>query len=983
MSMMSIEIAVKESVPFFINIFVLLMGVQTAITVALLWEIKGVTKSDIWNISLTGNIFCVLITLTQAALLYKLYISYASECMYLKASALLYIITHFLVNVALASLITPILRGIKINILKPKYIMFYISHVGVLYLVSLVTYSLEFPKISNYLPLYLFAGASLIVVIYFAYYFFILSKSYLKIGFVAKPAFIAGFGVLCFTCSILLAILYPFKHPSMLPDVFFNIFLYLISCIFSLMYYLRFGVEYPSLLQPKWKAYMPFDPVKMTAALTIAFLAVSAYFTTMEHGTPQFLSMLRSAFLPLLVLLAAIFTEVAIILTFLKNFAAGTALKYWHLLKSGLYIHIAATLYVFCLMFLLWNGISAYERLLFVIFAIVTFAFYLFYALDLKTLLSYQGIEPTFSKLDIARYFVCLYSAFLLILFSLNFTYGRTSLYVNLESRPAILFFILFFMTSFGTYLSMSHKGYEEVLRKNIWSELSYVSAFGAAAVVYAIYSSVAAVRSFPLRDLFFVGYFLVLLIEILSTAILSRAYKWYERRAEAKDIVELLNRYALAFLRVDFLKEIWEKIVDKYVPQDKQRYVRFDASSRTFHIDLDEKTRTTVAVAMLLEMFRSPPPRATTEEIPPERVKAEMKRVLREKALMLPEELMHELGEPSEYYPLLYLKTLWDLEERLRVFIPEFHLDTFFERLANINPAFREVSIREEYDGSSYELPGGLRFQRDDFLRYFKLFVRAVEERFPFRYSLLYDAVKKKIKEELHLYGFTLSELLDVVLTGINGIDNVLGGLVKNKSTLLLAEDSKAKNRMLVAFVAQGLKDGDGIIFASSKRASEEVLDDLEMSLNTFIDGGVIMIDLYRAAHTDEPPSSLIEEKHRLIVPLNKTLIQHGIVKSVKAYPKELHKRIVLDIYDDLLKYYNFNELFAILERQLDGFKRWNCTTFVTLSRKSVSVAELEKLERVFDNVFVLRGRDVDAKLFIEKLYGGVPSGVREIPVV
>ena len=952
-----------------INVFILSL-ILTSIL-----EAKRKTSSGLWNDLLLGTCFYIVktgiigIILTRLPDTYKLMLiilpySTATTCVFF---------VHYLI-------IKPLLKEIKF--MKPEYMSFYaiftaiywITFVKLAPIVSSFTFTLKAAPV-----IYIFIALYLFIVLYVIRYFIALFDNYRRIGFLEKPALLAAVSlipVIAYSVSlVIMCDIHSYYH--LLSG-------WIICFAVTVVSYFRFAVEYPSLLQPKWKAYMPFDPVKMTAALTMAFLAVSAYFTVMEHGTPQFLSMLRSAFLPLLVLLAAIFTEVAIILTFLKNFAAGTALKYWHLLKSGLYIHIAATLYVFCLMFLLWNGISAYERLLFVIFAIATFAFYLFYALDLKTLLSYQGIEPTFSKLDIARYFVCLYSAFFFILFSLNFTYGRTSLYVNLESRPAILFFILFFMTSFGSYLSMSHKGYEEVLRKNIWSELSYVSAFGAAAVVYAIYSSVAAVRSFPLRDLFFVGYFLVLLIEILSTAILSRAYKWYERRAEAKDIVELLNRYALAFLRVDFLKEIWEKIVDKYVPQDKQRYVRFDASSRTFHIDLDEKTRTTVAVAMLLEMFRSPPPRATTEEIPPERVKAETKSVLKEKVLVLPEELMHELGEPSEYYPLLYLKTLRDLEGRLRVFIPEFHLDTFFERLANINPAFREVSIREEeYDGSSYELPEGLRFQRDDFLRYFKLFVRAVEERFPFRYSLLYDAVKKKIKEELHLYDFTLSELLDVVLTGINGIDNVLGGLVKNKSTLLLAEDSKAKNRMLVAFVAQGLKDGDGIIFASSKRASEEVLDDLEMSLNTFIDGGVIMIDLYRAAHTDEPPSSLIEEKHKLIVPLNKTLIQHGIVKSVKAYPKELHKRIVLDIYDDLLKYYNFNELFAILERQLDGFKRWNCTTFVTLSQRSVSVAELEKLERVFDNVFVLRGRDVDAKLFIEKLYGGVPSGVREIPVV
>ncbi len=935
-------------------------------------EARRISRSKLWDDLITGNFIYMAKTMVVATFLYGLYSIHKSITLLIIIFYSTVVALNFFVQY---TLVKPLIK--KVSFMRKRYLVLYLLPLVVCWIyltkaIPLVT----LPEFKNYFIMGVMALFYIPLISYAIYYFSILWRAYAKIGFITKPALVAA--ICFFFAFIYFAFLFYISNP---PSDYYLLFAWIVLNFFVLSCYFRFAVEYPSLLQPKWKAYMPFDPVKITAALTMAFLAISIYFTAMEHGTPQFLSMLRSAFFPLLVPLAAIFTEVGIILTFLKSIASGTALKYWHFLKSGLYVHVAVTLYVFCLMFLFWNSIPAYERLLFVTFVVATFAFYLFYALDLKTLLSYQGIKPAFSKLDITRYFVCLYSLFFIILFSLNFTYGRTSLYINLESRPAILFFILFFMTSFGSYLSMSHKGYEEVLRKNIWSELSYISAFGAAMTVYVIYSSVAAMRDFPLRDLFFVGYFIVLLTEIVSTAALSRAYKRYEERAGVKDIVELLNRYALTFLRVDYLESIWERVAEKYLSPDKLRHARFDASSRMFHLDLDEKTRTTVAVAMLLEMFRNPPPRATTEEIPLESVKAEIRRVLKERVLMLPEELCHELGEPSEYYSCLYLKTLQDLAKQLKVFIPEFQLSAFFERLANVNSAFKEVSIEGEYDGSSYELPKGLRFQRDDFLRYFKLFVRAVEERFPFRYSLLYDAVKQKVQEELHLYGFTLGELLDVVPTGIDEIDNVLGGLVRSKATLLLTEDSKAKDRTLVAFSAQGLKDGDAVIIASSKRASEEVLDDLKMRLDAALeDMAVTIIDLYRAIHTDEQPSSLIEKEFGLIVPLNKTLIQHSIVKSIKAHPREHHKRLVLDIYDDLLRYYGFDELFNILVKQLDGFKRWSCTTFMTLSRKSLSVTELERLEKIFDNVFVLYGRDVDAKLLIEKLYGGMPSGVREI---
>jgi hypothetical protein len=169
----------------------------------------------------------------------------------------------------------------------------------------------------------------------------------------------------------------------------------------------------------------------------------------------------------------------------------------------------------------------------------------------------------------------------------------------------------------------------------------------------------------FPLRDLFFIAYFVVLIIEIAAIKSLIREKKIVKEEIEAKkkrkeDIADILNSYANKFFRVDFLEDLWEKTVDRYVPEAEVTKIGFDTSERRFHLEMtDEPTRLKIAVGILLGMHKFP----DIEQIANlnksiEETKEEIAEVLKEKVLMLPEDLRSQFDE-DVYYPILYEKEL------------------------------------------------------------------------------------------------------------------------------------------------------------------------------------------------------------------------------------------------------------------------------------------------------------------------------------
>ncbi|RMF91003.1 MAG: hypothetical protein D6733_02385, partial [Methanobacteriota archaeon] len=225
-------------------------------------------------------------------------------------------------------------------------------------------------------------------------------------------------------------------------------------------------------------------------------------------------------------------------------------------------------------------------------------------------------------------------------------------------------------------------------------------------------------------------------------------------------------------------------------------------------------------------------------------------------------------------------------------------------------------------------------------------------------------ESVKSEVDGRLSRYGFTLADVLSIVPTGVEELDAVLfGGVVKGTSNLLLSEERRAKNDMLLLFAKEGQRLGEPVIFATSRIPSKELLKTIQRLSGKL--EGLIVIDLYMAVHTENAVHLTVEEGPRIIIPAAILHLKQAIVKAVKKFPREMHKRVVLDVYTDLARYHELPEIHELIIKQVDGFRRWNCTSIITLSPELSS----EELERHFDNVFRLRGAGT---LEIKKLLGG-----------
>jgi KaiC/GvpD/RAD55 family RecA-like ATPase len=762
---------------------------------------------------------------------------------------------------------------------------------------------------------------------------------------------------------------------------YYIISFWLITVTFAFIYYARFGVDYPSILEPKWKIYVPSDVVKIAGTATLAFLSISLYFTVIEHGDPSFISLLKNIPLPFFFLLLLPSSAITMIFTFTKALSLKTKLRYWNYLRHATYLHILATFYVLCLSFLLWSSSTSLEKFIFSAIFVLAFAFYLFYALDLRMIGRSVGLKPVFDKTDAAADITLLSSLFFILLFSLSFTYQKDiQLFggINFESYPFMILFILSALFAFIAFLRVSKESFEELMRKNIWSHVSYFTSFAIAFYVYLIFRIKPEMQDFPLRDLFFIAYLAVLTIDILATRTLLREKESFKVELESVkkpngDISDLLNSYVDKFFRIDYLEDLWEKIQNTYVPNGAQAAIRFDPAERTFHLEkIDESTRLKVAVGMLLGLHGFPGmEKATLLKKSIEETKEEIMHTLEEKVLMLPDELRSEFDE-AVAYPLLFKKVVNDLLKPLKTFIPLTDQAGIFERLKKRDENF----FCFDFEKDEIRVKEGARFSRAVFVKLFRLYLEALEERFPFRRVLLYELVRDEIKKWLAPYDIMISDLLDVVPTGVEEMDEIMiGGLLRGTTTLFIAEETKAKQKVLLSFIKEGLLDGNNAIYATSKRPYHQIVGEL------LVDGGDIkkleILDFYEYLYTENPRSELVEEDHRLIVPFSKIQFRLSIVKTIKSQPKESSKIVVIDIYDDFSKYFGSREPFELLQSQIEGFKRWNCTSIIAIDPYSYLIKKegVDEVKKHFDNIILLSGDDKNVSAFIEKLYHGTPT--------
>jgi KaiC/GvpD/RAD55 family RecA-like ATPase len=415
----------------------------------------------------------------------------------------------------------------------------------------------------------------------------------------------------------------------------------------------------------------------------------------------------------------------------------------------------------------------------------------------------------------------------------------------------------------------------------------------------------------------------------------------------------------------------LWEKVRSKYITDAKLANISFDSPKREFHLEeVDEKTRLAVAVEMLLRMPEIPDvERVMVQRESLEKTKEEIVQILKEKILLLPEELLSEFDE-CRYYPLLLERAMNDLLTHLETFIPEDEHKMIFERLRRRDGLFNCIDFEKE----EIRIKEGTRFGRAAFLTLFKLYLEAVEEKFPFKRCLLRGLVKEEIKKELHPT-IAVGDVINIVPTGLKEIDMVIaGGFVKGSITLLITEETEAKQKLLLSFIKKGLTEGMSVIYATSKRPFQQIVGELLVDAESI--KNFVILDLYETLYTENRGDELIEEEQRVIVPLNKILFQRSVVKTIKSHQKDKPRIVIIDVYDDFSKYYSPEEIYEILQSQVEGLKRWNCTSLIVLDPQSYLMKRkgMDEVKKHFENILILSGGDKETTVVVEKLYHGTP---------
>ncbi|RCV64124.1 RecA-superfamily ATPase [Methanophagales archaeon] len=953
-----------SKIAIFLQIFLLINTFMLAFAFILIFEVRKISGSMTWNHILMANLFTIFHTITLAMLLNERYSFTSINILILIAT--LYTIGVCMVDITEYLLIKPLLKK-KPNLMRIQYALVYITFFFIWFITIKIISIAKFPGFQNINLLFLFLVLYSILLIYFMYSFFYISKSFQKVGFVHKPFLTGGIGG--FSIFIMLFIILFTTNNFNIE--YYYILISFIASAFAFVYYLRFAIDYPSILQPKWKALMPFDLPKVTAAMTLALLAVSLYFTAKEY--PNFIIYQDISYILVIASLLPLLFGIILPLTYLKTLSARTKLRYWDYLKYDLYIHLIITFYVLSLIFLSWNNATSITKMLSAMFGLATFAFYMFFAFELRKIIKNLNIKQTFDRLDISRYIVSLCSFFLLIFFGISFTYGKTYGVFGFEliSYPVILFLIAFSLVALWYYLSVTHKELKRLMgRANIWCKPSYIAAFIAFLLVYLIYTSSSTyIQRFPLHDLFFIGYFLAMVCGIVSIMSLGVEPKYKETGED--DIVSLLNSCARQFLRTDILEGLWETAVDSYVQEDEELAIQFDPSERRFDLEnADEPTKQKIAVGILLDMHKLPDMEKIMKQSI-EETKEEIAAILKEKVLMLPEDLRSQF-DVDVFYPRLLEKVVNKLIIHLETFIPFSEQEDIFKRLNRKDEKYRCI----RFDGDEIRIEEGTRISRDEFFALFKFYLEFMEDKFPFKPFLLYELVREEIKKELEPYDITVGNLLDIVPTGLEEIDKVMGGgLAKGSSTLLIAEETRTKHKILLTFIKQGLISGTNVIYATAKRPAKQIQGELLTDIDEL--KNFMILDLYEDIYSAARVYKIVEEEHRIIVPLNKIMFQRSIVKTIKSHPRDLPKVVVIDVYDNLSRYYSPEEVQEILQDQIDGLKRWNCTCVIVLDPYSYLIKKVgdEEVKKNFDNVMILSGDEKDASVFIEKLYHGTPS--------
>jgi KaiC/GvpD/RAD55 family RecA-like ATPase len=954
---MSLGFPFLLGIPTYLILYLFLMAIYHATMYATMKETKKSIQSKIWDNITFGNYWGVILTILTFLLLFKLFQFGVSSTLIILA-IFFDIIAHYLALLTTYNLALPILKSLKI--FRQNYFPAFLAFPSFIFLISNNLKNLILPG-GRFNVIIIYAIFSLIIVFYLTSLMKIVSGRYSDLGFVYKPFLIGSLGGLSALISVFIIslIIFKLKNPNLLNELYYYVFFYSALLMITLIQFLRFVVDYPSAIQPRWKAYMPVDPLRIAVSVTLIFLTVSLYLTTRD------LNIIYSIPLWSFTIVGLVLIPLAALFIYTRAFAGETTLGYWTYIKTEMAAHLLISLYVLSTAVILWEILRTTERLLFGLFLGFTYFFYVTAALDMKKLTQDLKVKVHSHPLTIIRYMVTIFATFFIIFFMVLLTRGTaTSLDVFFQQYAYFpLALIGIFFVFYFTSLKRTHKGFEQLMKKGTITDISYILSLGVFIALFLLYLRIRGPASllsqFPLFGTVFIGYFAILIAEVHSTTTLRiKEYK------EKKDITDLLNSVAGHFFRTDILEEMWNDVIETYKGLDPElERARFYPPDRTFDMSMvNDKARVTASLAMLRKMES-----ATKDKEAPVvpfdiNLKKDSERLLGEKILLLPEEFSKDFKRET-YYPKLLESTFNRINEAIKPFVSSEDYAKILKKLVKVDLFFNNLS----FDASGVKIKKGLELNRKDFLIYLKLYIQGLENTFPFNRLLLRETVKSEVQKRLSLYGFTQADVLNVVPSGVKELDEVLyGGLIKGTSTLFLSEERRAKNDVLFMFITEGLKEKEHGIYSTSRISSKDLLEAFKRAVKGT--DKLTLIDLYLATHTDNVVKIPVTRDGSQIISTSLIQVRQSLVAAIKKYPKEAHKRVVLDLYSDLARYQKLEEIFDLLIRQVEGFKRWNCTSIITLA-PNLSNGDLE---RHFDNVLLLT--DVST-IKIKKLFGGKPK--------
>ncbi len=861
----NLSLKISSETPVFLNFFLYIMGIQIYITFLMMIEDIRITKAKIWRYIIFGTFFCIIITFSHGYLLY-IFLNIDKLLIIILAIifTILYILTHFLANITLYILSREVTKK-KINFFRKEYLLGYISALVGVDIFRKIIPHIKFPAYPNYELIYYYIIVSSIILISFVYALFKIAMKYRDVGFVYRPYIVGAFGIISLLLSIFLVLAIYIQIPYK-EALFYPMFLYISSYILSVAFYETFGIEYPSLVNPKIRIIIPINILKFSKILITTFLIFVLISELKQPIDYKFIVAL------------SLISLVAYIREIVNNFYKRTSIRYWKVLDVGLFFHAIATLILV--------SILVVKNIIYTIIILFSYIFYIIYIYDLRELSKKTTIKIKSNEGNILITILYL----LVIWFSILILKERFVESISIVHVEKLIFAsIALFLVTFPILILKSREGYGRVFELTKWSNLGYILSFlifiGA---TYLYLSSKDVMLSF-----FILLYLLSFITELISIRELTRIE--YVQREPIDDILELLNEHLKYWIRIDIIKDLVNKILQKYALDD----VIVTIEDRKINIRGSEKDKITVSAALLLEMYRQENLKDKTilsKNV--DDIKREIENILKEKVLLLPDDIKKEF-DCEKVYADLFEKSIVELCDKFSSFMP-------LEDLVKI-----KNRIIEKLSG---------KISKKEFLQHFKSFLKMLREHFPHANEVFNELIVDYTNEKLKPFGFKIHEFLEIVPIGIEEYDEKYGGVSVGDNILLISEEKILEEDIIFKFLNKGVQEGDVGIYLTAEYSCDEVFE--KISKNIF----VLKVSLSKR---DE----IKEEDNCIILPIKPLIIQRYFAKVVKSIEGDVHKRVVVDVYPLLYKYLGWSNIKPMLLRQLEGLKRRKCTSLFVIN--------------------------------------------------